>query len=95
MNTTQLLYPRPTTSALIAWQFLGQPLHEWPTWVRASCSLLRGEDGTMSHAPAFLQSAPRAEATEDEPAEARRPRRRRAPRTFEPGQAAPAEVDEG
>lgn len=57
--------------------------------------VLRGEDGTMSHAPAFLQSAPRAEATEGEPAEARRPRRRRAPRTFEPGQAAPAEVDEG
>jgi hypothetical protein len=52
----------------------------------------------MSHAPAFLQSAPRAEATAevngDEPAEARRPRRR-APRTFEPGQPAPAEVDEG
>jgi hypothetical protein len=61
--------------------------------------VLRGEDGAMSHAPAFLQSAPRAETPPevngDEPAEARRPRRRRAPRTFEPGQAAPAEVDEG
>lgn len=61
----------------------------------SAAGVLRGEDGTMSHAPAFLQSAPRAEATEDEPAEARRPRRRRAPRTFEPGQTAPAEVDEG
>jgi hypothetical protein len=61
--------------------------------------VLRGEDGAMSHAPAFLQSAPRAEATAevngDEPAEARRPRRRRAPRTFEPSQPAPAEADEG
>ena len=61
--------------------------------------VLRGEDGAMSHAPAFLQSTARAdappEANGEEPAEARRPRRRRAPRTFEPGQAAPAEVDEG
>jgi Domain of unknown function (DUF4167) len=65
----------------------------------SAAGVLRGEDGAMSHAPAFLQSAPRAEATPevngDEPAEVRRPRRRRAPRTFEPGQAAPAEVDEG
>ncbi len=65
----------------------------------SATGVLRGEDGTMSHAPAFLQSAPRADATPDangdEPAEVRRPRRRRAPRTFEPGQAAPAEVDEG
>jgi hypothetical protein len=61
--------------------------------------VLRGEDGAMSHAPAFLQPTARAdavpEANGDEPAEARRPRRRRAPRTFEPGQAAPAEVEEG
>ncbi len=61
--------------------------------------VLRGEDGTMSHAPAFLQPAtraePRADAPDDEPAEARRPRRRRAPRTFEPGETAPAEADEG
>jgi hypothetical protein len=65
----------------------------------SAAGVLRGEDGTMSHAPAFLQSAPRAEASPevngDEPAEARRPRRRRAPRTFEPGQPAPAEVEEG
>jgi hypothetical protein len=47
VNTTQLLYPRPTTSALIAWQFLGQPLHEWPTWVQSSCSLQRGDDGKL------------------------------------------------
>jgi hypothetical protein len=57
--------------------------------------VLRGEDGAMSHAPAFLQprAEPRAEA--DEGGEARRPRRRRAPRSFEADEAAPAEVDEG
>jgi hypothetical protein len=49
-------------------------------------------------APAFLQ--PRAEPRpeiEDEPVETRRPRRRRAPRSFEAGEAAapaPAEADE-
>ena len=47
---------------------------------RPSCSRARPE--------------PRVEP-DGEPAEARRPRRRRAPRTFEPGEAAPAEVDEG
>ena len=67
-----------------------------PVYEPHESSVLRGEDGATSHAPAFLQ--PRAEPrpeSEDEPVEARRPRRRRAPRTFEPGQAAPAEVDEG
>ena len=58
--------------------------------------VLRGEDGAMSHAPAFLQprAEPRAEVA-DEGGEARRPRRRRAPRSFEADQAAPAEADEG
>jgi hypothetical protein len=46
VNTT-LLYPRPVTSALIAWQFLGQPFHEWPTWVQSSCTLRCGEDGRL------------------------------------------------
>ena len=68
--------------------------------LESAAGVLRGEDGATSHAPAFLQSAPRgdavaAEVNGDEPAEARRPRRRRAPRTFEPDQAAPAEADEG
>ncbi|HEY1750916.1 MAG TPA: DUF4167 domain-containing protein [Caulobacteraceae bacterium] len=69
-----------------------EPPREGPSGV------LRGEDGTTSHAPAFLQprAEPRPEAAEDEPAEPRRPRRRRAPRTFEAGEAAaPAEADEG
>jgi hypothetical protein len=61
--------------------------------------VLRGEDGAMSQAPAFLQatqSAPRPEGDEEVAAETRRPRRRRAPRSFEAGEApAAAEADEG
>jgi hypothetical protein len=59
--------------------------------------VLRSEDGGVSHAPAFLQARaePRAEASEEPAGEARRPRRRRAPRTFEAGDTAPAEADEG
>lgn len=70
-----------------------QPAYEAP---EPQGGVLRSEDGAMSHAPAFLQprTEPRAES-EDAPEEARRPRRRRAPRTFEPGDAAPAEADEG
>jgi hypothetical protein len=54
---------------------------------RAS-QMLRDAEGGESHAPAFLQApaAPRAEAAEDEGV-ARRPRRRRAPRSFEGGEA--------
>ena len=83
----------PQATPLVAAQPAPAPAYEPPE----RQSVLRGEDGATSHAPAFLQSArpePRADA-EDEPAETRKPRRRRAPRTFEPGQAAPAEVDEG
>ena len=58
--------------------------------------VLRGEDGAMSQAPAFLQAAPRADGDEEPAAETRRPRRRRAPRSFEAGEApATAEADEG
>lgn len=57
--------------------------------------VLRGEDGAMSHAPAFLQPRPEVRSEgDDEAPPARRPRRRRAPRVFEPGEAAPAEADE-
>jgi hypothetical protein len=60
--------------------------------------VLRGEDGAMSQAPAFLQAAqpaPRPE-TEAEPVAEKRPRRRRAPRSFEAdGAPAAAEADEG
>ncbi len=47
--------------------------------------MLRAGDGDVSHAPAFLQlrvAEPRAEGGD----EARKPRRRRAPRTFEGGE---------
>lgn len=58
--------------------------------------VLRSEDGAMSHAPAFLQvrPEPRVEAAGEE-GETRRPRRRRPPRSFEAGETAPAEADEG
>lgn len=53
---------------------------------------LRSQDGSVSHAPAFLQARPeqRPEAAAEE-GETRRPRRRRAPRSFEGGEGeAPA-----
>jgi hypothetical protein len=68
---------------------------------RAPAPMLRDAEGGASHAPAFLQPtrpvpapvAPEA-AAEEKPA---RPRRRRAPRSFEGGEGAPATVesDEG
>ena len=62
-----------------------------------SGGMLRGEDGAVSHAPAFLQTRspePRPGA-EEGGGEVRRPRRRRPPRNFDAGEAAPVEVDEG
>jgi hypothetical protein len=57
--------------------------------------VLRGEDGATSQAPAFLQAgAPRAEGDEAPTAETKRPRRRRAPRTFDAGDTPAAEADE-
>jgi hypothetical protein len=62
--------------------------------------LLRGQDGDVSHAPAFLgRKAPRAEApVEAAPAapsaegeEVKKPRRRRAPRSFEGAPASESE----
>jgi hypothetical protein len=52
--------------------------------------MLRDAEGGESHAPAFLQApaAPRAEGDEEAPA--RRPRRRRAPRSFEGGDGSPS-----
>jgi len=58
--------------------------------------LLRGQDGAVSHAPAFLgrkteraEPAPAPEASA-EGEEVKKPRRRRAPRSFEAGEGAPA-----
>ncbi len=45
MNNIVQLRPRPGNVALIAWQFTGQPLHDWPGWIQSSCSLQRGADG--------------------------------------------------
>jgi len=73
-----------------------QPAASAPYEPREGERVLRGEDGATSQAPAFLQAAPRADADEEPAAETRRPRRRRAPRSFEAGEApAAAEVDEG
>lgn len=70
--------------------------------------MLRGQDGAVSHAPAFLgrkaerapeavSAAPASEAPAAEGEEVKKPRRRRAPRSFEAGEGAPAEggSDEG
>ncbi|MFC3070862.1 DUF4167 domain-containing protein [Phenylobacterium soli] len=57
-------------------------------------AVLRDAEGGESHAPAFLQqSASRPEAGAEDEAPARRPRRRRAPRTFE-GDGAPSSESE-
>lgn len=70
----------------------------------ASSPVLRGQDGAVSEAPAFLgrktsRAAAAAAATAAEPSvpapaaegeEAKKPRRRRAPRSFEAGEGAPA-----
>jgi hypothetical protein len=70
--------------------------------VSESSPVLRGQDGDVSHAPAFLgrkteraaepaQAAPAAEApAADGGEEVKKPRRRRAPRSFEAGEGAPA-----
>jgi hypothetical protein len=52
-------------------------------------AMLRDSDGGASHAPAFLQARPApaaSETGEDKP----KPRRRRAPRSFEGGEGAPS-----
>lgn len=57
---------------------------------------LRGQDGAVSELPAFLgrpaQSEPREDAAA--PEAAKKPRRRRAPRSFEGGEGAPSETEE-
>jgi hypothetical protein len=57
---------------------------------------LRGQDGAVSELPAFLGRPAQAEPRSEEApaAEAKKPRRRRAPRSFEGGEGAPAETEE-
>ncbi|HEY5071818.1 MAG TPA: DUF4167 domain-containing protein [Caulobacteraceae bacterium] len=57
-------------------------------------SMLRADDGEVSHAPAFLQVRP-AEPREESSGEPRRPRRRRAPRSFEGGESSPTSAESG
>ena len=45
MNKTLVLETLPNNAALVAWQFVGQPLQEWPSWVQAACSLHKDADG--------------------------------------------------
>ena len=68
------------------------PLTTGATPPTESAQVLRAGDGDVSHAPAFLQlrvAEPRAEGGD----EARKPRRRRAPRSFEGDAVEPAAVD--
>lgn len=53
--------------------------------------MLRDSEGGASHAPAFLQArpTPAAEVAEEKP----KPRRRRAPRSFEGSEGAPATAE--
>lgn len=79
---------RPERDPLAVVEPQAQPLVE-----DRPAAMLRDAEGGESHAPAFLQqSAPRREAGEDE-APAKRPRRRRAPRSFE-GDGAPSSEPE-
>jgi hypothetical protein len=57
-----------------------------PAAAAAPATMLRADDGDVSHAPAFLQVRP-AEPREEGAAEPRRPRRRRAPVSFDNGGA--------
>ena len=47
VDSTLTLKPRPSNTALIAWQFTGQPLYQWPSWVQSSCALQRSDDGQL------------------------------------------------
>lgn len=37
----------PITQPSHAWQFTGQPLHEWPSWVQDTCRIRKGDDGRL------------------------------------------------
>jgi hypothetical protein len=58
---------------------------------------LRGQDGAVSELPAFLGRPAPAESREDTPADVetvKKPRRRRAPRSFEGGEGTPTETED-
>lgn len=45
VTKTLRIEPLSDNAALVAWQFLGQPLQEWPSWVQSNCSLQKDVDG--------------------------------------------------
>lgn len=45
VTKTVRLEPLSGNVALVAWQFVGQPLQEWPSWVQSSCSLQKDAEG--------------------------------------------------
>ncbi|WP_293678362.1 DUF4167 domain-containing protein [uncultured Phenylobacterium sp.] len=78
---------RPERDPLPVVQPQGDPPERGP--------MLRDSDGGASHAPAFLQARTAPAPATDEAAEKPKPRRRRAPRTFEAGEGpAPTETEE-
>jgi hypothetical protein len=81
--------PDRPVSAAAEPQPVAEPIPDAPV-----ASVLRADDGEVNHAPAFLQVRP-AEPRDEGDGEARRPRRRRAPRSFDAAEAAPANADEG
>ncbi len=60
VTKTLLLEPLPNNAALVAWQFVGQPLQEWPSWVQAACSLHKDADGKFELRHARRKAAPRS-----------------------------------
>lgn len=62
-----------------------------PSSASEGSPMLRGQGGDVSHAPAFLgrSSAVEAPAPAAAEGEEKKPRRRRAPRSFEGGEGAP------
>jgi hypothetical protein len=86
--------PRQDRDPLAVVEPQSQPLTATPIAAEPAegSRYLRGQDGAASEAPAFLQSRPAAPAA-DAPAEEKKPRRRRAPRTFEGGEAPAAAVE--
>ena len=86
---------RPATDPLTVIEPQATPLAARAE-VDPATPVLRADDGEVNHAPAFLQVRP-VEPRDETAVEARPPRRRRAPKSFEAGQIAspPDTAEEG
>jgi hypothetical protein len=90
---------RPARDPMAVVEPESTPLTAAPAEAESGQHQLRSQDGSLSPAPAFLQARtdapPRAvTAAEAEDGEVKKPRRRRAPRTFEGGEGeAPAKAE--